>query len=100
MPTAIHTHADHKRPHLKGKIAFALGVLNSLSNHQLVVFIPPSPPASNMCVWVTTQYYTGCGCSIEERTQHPGCTCQTVVPQVGQTWDGHCPSAGCPNPKK
>ncbi|KAL3958876.1 hypothetical protein ACCO45_007038 [Purpureocillium lilacinum] len=24
-----------------------------------------------MCVWVTSQYYTSCGCTIEERTQHP-----------------------------
>ncbi|POR37527.1 Uncharacterized protein TPAR_02272, partial [Tolypocladium paradoxum] len=56
--------------------------------------------AANMCVWVSSEYYTMCGCTIEHSTHHPTCHCTTVLPQGVQTWEGYCGRAQCPNPKK
>lgn len=54
-----------------------------------------------MCTWVTTQYWTSCGCTVKTEEHKPGCDrpeCETIELPV-QTWEGYCQRPQCPNPK-
>ncbi|KAK5992749.1 hypothetical protein PT974_06165 [Cladobotryum mycophilum] len=49
-----------------------------------------------MCVWVTRERWTYCGCSESRSVQKPTCGCSRIVDQGTQTWEGYC---GRPNRK-
>lgn len=51
-----------------------------------------------MCVWVTREYWTYCGCSVSQSQQKPTCGCSRIIDQGTQTWEGYCNRPQCPNP--
>ncbi|KAM3475389.1 hypothetical protein NHJ13051_000210 [Beauveria bassiana] len=49
-----------------------------------------------MCVWVTSQQWTLCGCTSQDTEQKPTCGCPTVIPKGTQVWEGNCGRPQCP----
>lgn len=52
-----------------------------------------------MCVWVTTQYWTLCGCTAQKTQPKPGCSCTAIINQGTQVWEGYCNRSECPQRK-
>ncbi|QUC21478.1 uncharacterized protein UV8b_05721 [Ustilaginoidea virens] len=51
-----------------------------------------------MCVWVTTEHWTYCGCTVTKSCPKPTCRCPKVLDLATQNWIGYCDSPQCPNP--
>lgn len=68
--------------------------------HRAFVCISSLSANGNMCVWLSKETFTACGCTVVHTSTKPTCKCAVVIEQGVQKWDGPCKRSQCPNPKK
>lgn len=58
------------------------------------------PKSTKMCLWVTSESWTSCGCATQRMDQKPTCGCSKIIDQGTQRWHGYCNRPNCSNPPK